>query len=258
MVTRLAAAAAGAGGSQAVADIVDLTAQVAGGPPLGVLPTSPTTSFYGGVPWDVNGDGRPDFSFYFSNFGSQALQGYGPLNTSRSFASVTRNRYAQFVAPRASSLQVQSSPVSSLFIKFLPDGYAVGPSANFGFSNGAFGHLNGTTFRASPGGVPTLVPASLYGVFPNGTTSGKVGFRFSGDGAAANLHYGWANLSFGPNNRITVNGWAYDNTPNQPIAVGAVPEPAAAALTMGALVAGAAGILRVRQTRRRKVQSGGK
>ena len=49
------------------------------------------------------------------------------------------------------------------------------------------------------------------------------GFRFDVDGA---LHYGWLRIGFDADNRMTLLDLAYENTPDHPIRVGLVPEPA--------------------------------
>lgn len=68
------------------------------------------------------------------------------------------------------------------------------------------------------------------------------GFRFNSAGA---IHYGWAHLDLeaawvilpDPSIKETygiifVRGWGYESDPNTPITVGAVPEPASAALLL--------------------------
>lgn len=79
--------------------------------------------------------------------------------------------------------------------------------------------------------------------------SGFMGFQFDSEGTP---FFGWARVTFfegaSPAAGVTVHEWAYDNTGNA-IQVGAVPEPAAAALGLGTLALGAAGLRRMRKDR---------
>ena len=79
-------------------------------------------------------------------------------------------------------------------------------------------------------------------------------FRFS---AAGGYDYGWLELSSVVSPRsgplVTVEGWAYDDTLNEPIPAGdtGVPEPSTMALTgLAALAVGAAGLRRWRVARK--------
>jgi MYXO-CTERM domain-containing protein len=73
-----------------------------------------------------------------------------------------------------------------------------------------------------------------------------VGFRFK---ILTETHYGWAKLTptFGAENSIQINQWAYNSIADGAIQVGAVPEPAAAATGLGLLALGAAGLRRQRR-----------
>jgi uncharacterized protein YlxW (UPF0749 family) len=59
--------------------------------------------------------------------------------------------------------------------------------------------------------------------------------------------YGWVSMSYvvGSPNQVTVNGFAFENQPNTPITVAAVPEPASLAM-MAAGAAFAAAVYRRR------------
>jgi hypothetical protein len=98
---------------------------------------------------------------------------------------------------------------------YIPFGGSVGPSSSFiGFSSfvemsGAFGNWNS----------PTPLRGALGVKFPNGT----------------DIHYGFIDVTQLPDGRITLNGYAYNSVPGEPISVSAVPEPTSMAL----LVAGA-------------------
>ena len=89
------------------------------------------------------------------------------------------------------------------------------------------------TFNPSGGGVFATT------TFGNaGSANETRGFRFTSDGAT---HYGWATLTahadyYGgtfPVATAMVLQWAYESEPNTPIAIGAVPEPASAAVLLG-------------------------
>jgi hypothetical protein len=105
--------------------------------------------------------------------------------------------------------------------------------------------------------------------FGSATSSGHVGNSFSGLYLAFEfrdttltgnpMRYGWAGLSLAIGNlasgdypRLTVSGWAYDNTGAQ-IPMGAtvpVPEPSSMALlALGALTLGASGVRSWRRNR---------
>lgn len=77
------------------------------------------------------------------------------------------------------------------------------------------------------------------------------GFRFSND--QDELLYGWARFSFDPGGgsgaTFSIHEWAYNDTPNQGIKVGAIPEPAHVVSGLGLLAAGAAGLRRMRRRR---------
>jgi hypothetical protein len=79
-----------------------------------------------------------------------------------------------------------------------------------------------------------------------GVTDGFVGVRFTG---ADNMtHFGWVRLNIDPFTsatpyRITLRDFAWETTPNTAIETGAgIPEPTTAAIALGLLALGAAGI----------------
>ena len=65
-----------------------------------------------------------------------------------------------------------------------------------------------------------------------------VGFRFAIGGQS---HYGWANVTAG-NEILAINNWAYEGLAGVSIQAGAVPEPVNAAVGLGLLALGAAGV----------------
>lgn len=68
-----------------------------------------------------------------------------------------------------------------------------------------------------------------FGTFAG--VDGYLGIRFY---IGANLHYGWihvnSDLGFPKQAAGFITEWAYNSSPNQPIAAGVVPEPSVAAL----------------------------
>jgi hypothetical protein len=75
---------------------------------------------------------------------------------------------------------------------------------------------------------------------PGGTGTADYGFRFT---SAGTTHYGWAHMTAtavvqpAPFASAGIDQWAYESDPNTPITVGAIPEPAIAALILVALPA---------------------
>lgn len=92
--------------------------------------------------------------------------------------------------------------------------------------------VNDSLTFSSTGGLREVADRFSQGGFADG----DYGFRFTSGGAT---HYGWADLyaSAGinislPTGTAGVSHWAYESDPNTPITVGAVPEPATAALLL--------------------------
>ena len=92
--------------------------------------------------------------------------------------------------------------------------------------------------------------AGVYNVdgFSN-DVSGYIGFAFDDAGTT---YYGWAELTLSAqtsSGQVTVHRWAYEDS-GASIQVGAVPESRHAAVGLGALALGAAGLRRWRRERR--------
>ncbi len=76
-------------------------------------------------------------------------------------------------------------------------------------------------------------------------TPGYLGFSIQPT-AGGPSYYGWAKVTFNNAGAGTIHEWAYENTPGNSIAAGAVPEPGMA----GALLLGAFGMAAQRRRRR--------
>jgi hypothetical protein len=128
---------------------------------------------------------------------------------------------------------------SASFAKNLGAGAMISAGAgNFGRADIENWHKNGANVGAT-------------GQFPP-TATGFVGVRIVTSNAHDTADFGWIRLKVSDNgngdgapHKVTLVDWAYNNTPNAPIAAGdtgvAVPEPSAMALAL--LASGAAGVL---------------
>ena len=155
--------------------------------------------------WDIDHNGVTDFQFaHFYSY-----------RTGTVFKSIKAIRGA---APNA---WVCSS--SGMLPKPLPAAATIGPilSSKLNFENG-----NSVFFSQS----------GNRGYLNLGTE--LVGFRFD---IAGQTHYGWANITVG-NEQLSINNWAYEGLAGVSILAGAVPEPADAAVGLGLLALGAAGV----------------
>jgi hypothetical protein len=106
----------------------------------------------------------------------------------------------------------------------------------FSQSNNSVGWLvpSGTIALLSAGGT---VGAGTYsaadpnfgGDWKSGVSPGYAGLQMT---SGTDAFYGWVSISYvvGSPNQVTVNGFAFENQPNTPITVAAVPEPASLAL----------------------------
>lgn len=83
-------------------------------------------------------------------------------------------------------------------------------------------------------------------------THGYVGVSFFDDADTPQKHYGWISLTYGSDRSLSIDGFAYEQTPGAGILAGstgaaAVPEPASYALGAAVLAGSAALFLRRRQ-----------
>lgn len=185
---------------------------------IDTMPFTSDNSTLGPHLWDVDGNSTNDFNF--SNYASTyAYKGAGGvLKTNR-------------LVHRGNDLAN------------LPGGFSVGPTIAGPYS----------TRRGIPSVFYNGSLNNVYG-FTSGD-SGFIGFRFDRNG---DLHYGWAavTLTNGGNfGTFEISEWAWENTPDTAIMVGAtgssstaVPEPTSFTLTGLTLLAmGAAGVRRWRK-----------
>lgn len=93
---------------------------------------------------------------------------------------------------------------------YIPFGGTVGASSTF---------IGGNSFTSMSG---------LFGNWISGTPlRGALGVKFP---IAADIHYGYIDVTQQPDGTITLHGYAYNTVANEPISVAAVPEPAGMAL----------------------------
>ena len=88
------------------------------------------------------------------------------------------------------------------------------------------------TYAGSPNGSADHVGAGPGQFDPN--VAGYMGFSFRITGSEPDPYYGW--LRFTPSNSggAVIESWAYENAAGQGIQAGAIPEPSAALLLLGA------------------------
>ncbi|WP_428937860.1 hypothetical protein [Fontivita pretiosa] len=147
----------------------------------------------------------------------------------------------------AAAMGNKSGDGAYAYVSRLGAGVTVGPAGPFispppptGFAYPFFTYSDATP--------PDQYP--LPGVqWSGGVTNGFMGFRFT---AADNqTHFGWARLNIGTraqNHQIVLRDFAWETSPNTPIATGAIPEPSLAT-ALGFLALGAAGIRPTRRLR---------
>ncbi len=211
----------------AQAAIIDVT-----GHPVSL---SMSATRYTTATWDVDGVGGADFYVWANGNPGDNILNMG-LGTSASF---------DHLPSRANGVAfVVKNPKPGYAIQNLANGFNVGATLAAGYRWGIASDF--MTMMASANGA-----AHMY---PNlGLVSGQnlIGFEFKN---GVNTLYGWADMTADvAHGTITINDWAYNDTPGGAIAVGqtssptTVPEPSTASLLLIGL--GAAG---VRSWRRRK------
>ena len=129
----------------------------------------------------------------------------------------------------------------------------------FSQSNNGVGWLvpSGTIALLSAGGT---VGAGTYssadpnfgGDWKSGVSPGYAGLKML---SGSDAYYGWVSINYvvGSPNQVTVNSFAFENQPNTPITVAAVPEPTTVALLAAGLPTAVA--FEVSRRRRRRVRA---
>ncbi|MBS0659815.1 MAG: PEP-CTERM sorting domain-containing protein [Verrucomicrobia bacterium] len=192
------------------------------------------TASVGPVLWDVNGDGATDFQFT-----------YRYPNTATGSGVIWQANMNPFTGTQATNgalgyqgTFIRYAEAFTLGTIFGPTPPANTPAVSFPTTSTQV--TLGSRYLSA--GTPSYYGGFATGPTPPGTQA-YVGFRFT---IGANTHYGWLLLSVGPGSIDFVSA-AYDNTPNTPIAAGAIPEPS----TLAFLSLGAVGVLGAVARRRR-------
>lgn len=194
-------------------------------------PIRPPVNF-GGNPWDIDGDGTTDLTFYHAGFATGFLSANWciicelPVDGQGGFGRLLR------------------SPTDSTRLEKLAIGSMIGASGTFPRTSQAVYY----PILTSSGGI-----RNFAGDWSMGET-GFFGFAFNKGGQR---HYGWGELKFDPTSANS-NGYGfqvtrayYNDTPGASIAAGdtgggsAVPEPSTLALAM--LAAGGVAAYRSRR-----------
>jgi hypothetical protein len=83
-------------------------------------------------------------------------------------------------------------------------------------------------------------------------TTGNIPFMFYPVGTSGQKYYGWADITYNDvSNSITLNNFAYNNTPNAAVTAGAIPEPSSMLL----LAMGGTTVLAARRRRKDNLAS---
>jgi len=219
-------AAVGASSAQGAVIVFDSTHAFSVTPPgagSGGLPRSNLTTHV----WDIDNNGTNDFQLI------------GQHSTFSSGTQAKNVHLARIVGPPANHWVVAHTSVSHYTntIKPLPHGFTIK----------ATGMAGGAKFQAGS----QLVNFTANGVPNSPLTSGAqyIGFEFFISGVE---HYGWADITIGTN-IVTVNNWAYESLGNTAIFVPAAPEPADAAVGLGLLALGAAGVSAYKRRKKQAV-----
>ena len=179
---------------------------------------------YGGptsADWDIDGVGGTEFSF--------------------------RTNVSRYINIRSDSTQngrglAATVGATSVSFENLAPGFALSPNLAASYIWNRYSDRNRTLMASSaPGGTYGLQNATLG--------SNYIGFRFL---SGTDMLYGWAELilSTTGGGTVTVNRWAYNDTPDGGIEVGQTQDtPVPAPTTLALLAAGAFGIRRWRARR---------
>jgi hypothetical protein len=171
--------------------------------------------------WDIDGDGGNDFRFFVAVF------------TGKSYINILSQ------SPRNGRGLVATTATGGYFNN-LQNGADVGPTLSGSYVWRAASTYNRTIMFGSDAGGKAGLQNAVLG-------SNYIGFRFL---SGSDMLYGWAELilSTTGGGTVTVERWAYNDTPDGTIKVGdtgQVPTPP----TLALLAAGAFGLRRWRQQR---------
>ena len=196
-----------------------------------------SSGIHGVNPFDINGNGTPDF--FFPNNGIFA-----------SFLSDGDNR---FVGRLGQTFEVDNMTwTTSPLVIPLPEGTEIGPDASFPL-DGEWHHHKDSAGPDSTGFNLGYASSGLMQL-----SNAYIGVEFTIDD---NVHYGWIHyVGFGVAHEYGlpgfpaipggwVNSWAYNSIPGEPIHAGQIPEPRTYALLAGLAALGLAALrLRRRYT----------
>lgn len=178
------------------------------------LSVSGSGSFFQQLNWDIDDDTVTDGTINAGGISSPYIAAGGSIKGTAS-NRLKLARIAGKLTPMTSA-----GPVGSGY------NFVIGPAIFSIYS----GSLNSGAFQLLP------------------QTNAYIGFSLLLGGQT---HYGWANLSWSTSGlngvSLTLNSWAYNDTPNESAPVTPVPEPATAALGLAGLALGAAGLCRWRK-----------
>ena len=228
-----------AGASTAEAAVVHVT------PPnpirLTIDPANSSTSSSGSI--DVDGDGTPDLALFLQR---------SVDSTSTTSGTVLYNTFSDIGAAvgfnPADLYYGTGGPVNAWVVT---DTYSVRnlASGDLISTGGPFNQLGGfravSNYTITTAGGYSNVGQSISGEFP-ADGAGIAGFAFQIGGQD---HLGWIRLAIesdptsGQPIALEALEWAYESTPGESIAAGAVPEPTG----IGLLAAGAAGVAALRR-----------
>jgi hypothetical protein len=193
------------------------------------------------VDWDIDGDSTVDFRLEVDPFSSN----YIDLNSVNPTGSVPGTFAGRGLVGPAGGAPLADS------VSNLPMAFGVGPTLPAGASWLGYGLFANRTMLVGTDFFPTAyVPDYFIG---GEIGSNFIGFRFL---SGTDLVYGWAELTLATTSggSVTVNRWAYNDTPNGAICVGEtsgdvsaceIPAPS----TLALLAAGAFGVRRWRTRR---------
>ena len=167
---------------------------------------------------------------------------YFPVNSGGSISQPGSGGQPTIVAFGDINLNTGTFSIAGDFTDPISFGIGLNPpeasqaSQFFSQSNNSVGWLvpSGTIALLSAGGT---VGAGTYsasdpnfgGDWKSGVSPGYAGLQMT---SGTDTFYGWVSIDYvvGSPNQVTVNGFAFENQPNTPITVAAVPEPASLAL----------------------------